>query len=244
MYMGPIWDYNLAFGNADYCEGSSISGWAWDFNKVCGEDYWQVPFWWYRFRQDTKFTSALADRWRTLRQGTLKTENLMKYIDSTAQVLDESQQRNFQRWDILGIYIWPNNYIGYTYAAEVNYLKQWITQRTQWIDDNIAKLEDITATEEILLEPTGGYIDAFPNPFEESVDVEIQSMPNSNWKATIYDEKGQLVRKDLSLQSNRHNAIFHWDGRNDAGIKVSKGLYLFRISDSKSATTTVKLVKY
>jgi len=34
LYIGPIWDFNLAFGNADYCQGSNTSGWAWDFNET------------------------------------------------------------------------------------------------------------------------------------------------------------------------------------------------------------------
>ena len=25
--MGPIWDFNLAFGNADYCDGANTQGW-------------------------------------------------------------------------------------------------------------------------------------------------------------------------------------------------------------------------
>ena len=32
---GPVWDYDLAFRNADYCDGSKIYGWAYEFNNVC-----------------------------------------------------------------------------------------------------------------------------------------------------------------------------------------------------------------
>ena len=42
--MGPIWDFNLAFGNADYCQGYSATGWGYKFNSICPGDVWQIPF--------------------------------------------------------------------------------------------------------------------------------------------------------------------------------------------------------
>ncbi len=37
--MGPIWDFNLAFGNADYCDGGSTNVWAYQFNQRCPQDF-------------------------------------------------------------------------------------------------------------------------------------------------------------------------------------------------------------
>jgi hypothetical protein len=34
--MGPVWDYDIAFGNANYCQGGDTAGWAYNFNYVCG----------------------------------------------------------------------------------------------------------------------------------------------------------------------------------------------------------------
>ena len=36
--MGPIWDFNIAFGNANYCGGELTSGWAFNFNEICPQD--------------------------------------------------------------------------------------------------------------------------------------------------------------------------------------------------------------
>ncbi|SVB50787.1 uncharacterized protein METZ01_LOCUS203641, partial [marine metagenome] len=44
--MGPIWDYNLAFGNADYYDGWNPEGWQMDVEL--GNDGFKIPFWWYR----------------------------------------------------------------------------------------------------------------------------------------------------------------------------------------------------
>jgi hypothetical protein len=52
LVMGPIWDYNLGLGNADYCAGGITSGFAYDFNSVCGVaspdagPFFSQPAWW------------------------------------------------------------------------------------------------------------------------------------------------------------------------------------------------------
>src|SRR5204862_281233 len=47
---GPVWDYDLAFRNADYCQGSNTTGWAYNFNFVCANDGAGLnPFWWFQF---------------------------------------------------------------------------------------------------------------------------------------------------------------------------------------------------
>ncbi len=57
---GPVWDYDLAFRNADYCNGSYIQGWAYEFNNVCGGDQaGLIPFWWERLMTDTAFVGGL-----------------------------------------------------------------------------------------------------------------------------------------------------------------------------------------
>lgn len=33
---------------------------------------------------------------------------------------------NFAKWTVIGSSVWPNNFIGKSYVAEINYLKDWI----------------------------------------------------------------------------------------------------------------------
>ncbi len=36
LVMGPFWDFNLGFGNADYCSGWKTNGWMYnEFNAEC-----------------------------------------------------------------------------------------------------------------------------------------------------------------------------------------------------------------
>ena len=136
LVMGPLWDYNFSFGNVDYCVDSGPEGLALDFNKLCPEEYWLAPFWWERFLEDSAYTEQLAQRWATLRENQLATEQVMSRIDSVATLLNqEAQQRNFVRWPILGEFVWPNAFIGQTYQEEVDYLKDWTSRRLSWLDE-------------------------------------------------------------------------------------------------------------
>ncbi len=129
--MGPVWDFNLAFGNANYNDAELIEGWR------LLKPYRDIPFWWKKFVYDERFISKLMERWFTLRENELSDNRVLSIIDSITTRVDEAQKRNFEKWDILGEYIWPNFFIGYTYNEEVEYLKSWIVDRLAWMDNNI-----------------------------------------------------------------------------------------------------------
>tara|TARA_R110000868_G_scaffold208458_1_gene457871 strand:- start:146 stop:1522 length:1377 start_codon:yes stop_codon:yes gene_type:complete len=140
--MGPIWDFNLAFGNVDYCEGAATNVWAYKFNERCSGDYWLIPFWWDRLLEDPAFVQKLQDRWVEVRSTSLSNNAILGKISAYETVLNKSGaiERNFQKWDILSTYVWPNNFIGNTYDAEIEYIESWITARTAWLDQAINNL--------------------------------------------------------------------------------------------------------
>ena len=136
--MGPVWDYDIAWQNADYCSGQNTTGWAYNFNSVCGNDGSLVPFWWSRFRQDSLFNKRLYCRYNELRSSFLHLDSLNGLVDVMAAELNEGQARNFVKWPILGTYVWPNpNPIPANYAGEINKLKQWFSSRLTWMDSQI-----------------------------------------------------------------------------------------------------------
>jgi len=140
--MGPIWDFNLAFGNADYCSGGDINVWAYKFNERCPQDFWQIPFWWQRFMEDPAFVNQLKERWNTLRASTFSESNMNSKIEAYTNSLNKAGaiDTNFQTWSILGTYIWPNKFVGNTYTDENEYLKTWVRDRLTWLDSNINSL--------------------------------------------------------------------------------------------------------
>src|SRR4029077_8140195 len=74
--------------------------------------------------------------WTELRRSRFTTDNLLAEIDGTATLLGEAQVRNFQRWPILGTYVWPNQFIGQTYQQEVDFMSGWLEARLDWMDSS------------------------------------------------------------------------------------------------------------
>jgi hypothetical protein len=140
--MGPIWDFNIAFGNANYCGGELTSGWAFNFNEICPQDGMHVPFWWGRLLEDPGYVSSLKERWSTLRSNEFSNDFIISAIEDLKLELEKSDAstRNFGKWLILGKYIWPNNFIGNRYSEEIDYLKDWIEERLSWMDNEINAL--------------------------------------------------------------------------------------------------------
>jgi hypothetical protein len=140
--MGPIWDFNLGFGNVDYCSGGETDVWAYKFNERCPADFWLIPFWWDKLLQDPAFVAQLQERWNMLRGGVFSESSILAKIDNYENTLKKSGslEENFKTWDILGMYIWPNNFVGNTYAEEMDYLQNWVGNRLSWMDNAINSL--------------------------------------------------------------------------------------------------------
>ena len=140
--MGPIWDFNLAFGNADYCAGGETNVWAYKFNERCSTDIWLVPFWWERLLEDPAFVESLKTRWNELRGGPMSNATILAKIAGYDDLLTKAGaiDENFKTWAVLGIYVWPNKFVGNSHDAELGYLRDWITARLSWLDGAIGGL--------------------------------------------------------------------------------------------------------
>ena len=148
--MGPVWDYNLCTGNADYSEWGidwyqkSI---LWYYSDI-GEEH----AWYARLMQDPEYMLRYADRWFELREDKFSAARLVADIDASAALLAEAAARNFARWEayvnsytgrdygsgpyvwtsILNAWVWPNWYHGspanpHTYQMEIDWVKTWLT---------------------------------------------------------------------------------------------------------------------
>jgi hypothetical protein len=134
----PVWDYNLALGNANYLEGQVPSGWY--YPLLGGTDY----YWYPRMFQDPEFVLAYWDRFWELRRGVFSHDRLMARIDAADAELDapnasgvSAVARNFTRWPTLGTYVWPNA-SGWenrtTHQVEVDWMKNWLSSRLTWVE--------------------------------------------------------------------------------------------------------------
>ena len=149
MVLGPAWDYNLSLGNADYLDGWKPDGWY--YRLVSANQY---P-WFKKLFEDPEFELQYMDRWFELRRGMFATDQLMARIDEVVAEIDEGQERNFTKWNRLGVYDWPNA-PGVenrdTYEKTVGFMRDWLTDRVDWMDGEFS--------EPPALETDGGQVDA------------------------------------------------------------------------------------
>ncbi len=142
LVMGPVWDFNISLGNGNYLEAWKPEGWY--YPQLSQRDY--LNGWYARLFQDPNFSERYRLRWWELRQGPFSTEHITNMIRRYADLLDEAQQRNFQRWQILGSWVWPNHYVGQTYRDELDYMAWWIEARLDWIDSQMGTPPDDIAS--------------------------------------------------------------------------------------------------
>lgn len=132
LFQGPAWDYNLSLGNANYLDGWLPTGWY--FSQLGDGDY---PYW-RRLFEDPQFKLRYADRWFALRRDLFATNRLIGMVEDYATLLDEPAGRHFNRWRILGQYVWPNWYIAKTFREEIVWMQTWLANRLAWMDSQIA----------------------------------------------------------------------------------------------------------
>ncbi|MCB9360373.1 MAG: CotH kinase family protein [Flavobacteriales bacterium] len=130
-YMGPIWDYNFAYGLTNYNDGFNPEGFVYNSANY-------IPFWWQKLMTNHTFKTALKTRYFDLRQTSLSNDAVFNKIDSLYNLCKEPAKNNFKKWSVLNSKdFWPNHYLGKTYEDEINYLKDWINKRLFFLDTEI-----------------------------------------------------------------------------------------------------------
>jgi hypothetical protein len=121
---GPIWDWNLAYGNANYLNGGQTNGWYFAIqsqgmsanehiwlrrlingNAAMGANDALGP------GGDPDFNQKIADRWSVLRTNICSLENTLARIDELSALLSEAAARDLwskYRAALIGVYTWPN----------------------------------------------------------------------------------------------------------------------------------------
>lgn len=125
-FSGPVWDYNIAWGNVEYGDVNADDG----FIYTRGGRM----FHWKRMMEDPWYANVAWSRWDNLRENVLSWQNIEHIIDSCVTLMGPAIDRNYDRWPVLGTYIWPNVEWPDTYEGEIAMLKTFITDRLPWLD--------------------------------------------------------------------------------------------------------------
>lgn len=75
----------------------------------------------------------------------------------------------------------------------------------------------------------------FPNPFNPSTNIRFALGEDQMAVLTIYNKRGQLIRRlfEGSLSKGTYNMV--WDGRDQNGREVASGMYLLRLNSGKDS---------
>ncbi|WP_198172735.1 CotH kinase family protein [Hymenobacter ginkgonis] len=226
--MGPLWDYDLAWGNAGFCAGDSAAGWVYNNAHCSGH---KIPFWWRQLLADSTFSQELRTRWTSLRTTVLSEDSLDQRIDANAAQLQESQARNYQAWPVLGTYVWADANAFATYQEEVDYVKRWTHERLLWMDGNLPR----PAATALSSRAAVAFSDAtaFPVPSATSLTVDYSLPQASAVTVVLLDVLGQPVyQQALTTQGI---------GNHEVAIAIfadlSPGVYSLRLTSNEGSRT-------
>jgi len=124
--MGPLWDYDIAFGNVNYNENYQT------------DQFWVKHASWYnRLFQDSAFVAKVKERFGYFYS---RKADIMRNINEHANYLRYAVQENENRWHTFYTYTWPNYNIWGSYNSEVQSLKEWLDERFEWLKIALEKM--------------------------------------------------------------------------------------------------------
>jgi spore coat protein CotH len=125
--MGPLWDFDLSFGNVDYADSQYAAG------------FWILYHPWFsRLFEDANFVNKVNERFKYFRSNQ---QYILDKIDQQAEALKWAQQENDDKWQTIGYYVWPNSVVLPSYEEEVTHLKTWYTKRMNWLESALESLK-------------------------------------------------------------------------------------------------------
>ena len=121
---GPLWDFDLSSGNGNQRTSADPTG------------FWiRGGIWYKRLFQDPAFVAQVRSRWDAIKADWI--ESLPDWLDAQADILRKDVDENFERWPTLAHYAVYNVVVTGSWEGELAYLKDWLRQRSDWLERNI-----------------------------------------------------------------------------------------------------------
>ncbi len=135
-FMGPVWDFDLGFGNIN--SYNSLQESYSDFKTE--EKISDYGNWILRLREDSAFTKKVKNRWAELKSQIEQYFSDSGKFEENYNKIQKDSDLNFSRYEILGTSVWKSP-LGYenrtTYLSEKEYFLEWLKNRIEWLDNNL-----------------------------------------------------------------------------------------------------------
>ncbi len=156
-HFGPVWDFDLAFENDNRTYPISSIGNTFialsSRSSAANGVRSLIP----RIINSTK--DLQCEQWSIARLDRgLSADQMVHLVDSLAEMADVSQRLNFIRWPILNSYVHQNFQALGSYKAEVNFMKNYIRSRMDWMDNKVGLDEKYSAVEPATMEMAQGNV--------------------------------------------------------------------------------------
>ncbi len=124
--MGPVWDFDLGFGNGKYTNENHVD-----------KTYLDSSRWFADLLAMPEFKAVVKSVWGKSKFSVLALPN---FVDKTAKLIDKSQAINFERWSITQ-YAEHTYYRSteelYTFEEQVDYLRYFVEDRIDYMNQKI-----------------------------------------------------------------------------------------------------------
>ncbi len=77
----------------------------------------------------------------------------------------------------------------------------------------------------------------YPNPFNPSTTISFHLPRAGDVSVKIYNMEGKLINEVVNALYEAGDHSFMWDGKNDSGIPISSGVYLYQVQFDNSILT-------
>jgi subtilisin-like proprotein convertase family protein len=225
---GPAWDYNFGYGLSPWY-GANPNGNTGGRAEWCYLDNFGQIDWWDRLNQDSVYQNKVKCRWLWLRSKTLSNSYINNFLDSMANILNESQQRHFEKYPIMGIGCCYNNVSPFavptSYQGEIDYLKSWINARFAWIDGNLeGNCTEVGIGENSMADDA--LVTVYPNPFQDFLNVNYFLNEESKVTIQFVNPLGQII-KDIDCGVK---PVGDYNEKIDQFNNLPNGIYLVRVN--------------
>lgn len=233
---GPPWDYNLSYGSVDYGFGENVPYYYdWVYN------HWGRVYWYNRLMEDPVFENKVFCRWELLRSSYLADEYVEYMIDSCVSFMGEAVERNFNRYPILGVYVWPNRYIPETYGEEITNLRTWVLNRLDWIDTQWYGQCITNPVSHELISYTDAQFKVYPNPSDfRNIHIYVDLLSDELLiSLELYDINGRLIEQIIEVSPKQGQ--YHFEFADHSALP--DGIYVCRIVGDSGILFITSLVK-